>query len=141
MTLTLYIIRGLPGAGKSTLAKQLVTSAAIFEADQYFTDPVSGAYNWAANKSPDAHNDCAARLVAALEAKQFDTYVVSNTSTRRWEYEKYLTIGRRYGANIKIIDLFDAGLTDDQLCERTVHNVPLSTIQAMRARYEVDSTL
>jgi Mrp family chromosome partitioning ATPase len=45
------IMRGLPGAGKSTKAEQLAAEArqkgatvAIHSTDSYFTDPITGAY-------------------------------------------------------------------------------------------------
>jgi len=40
------------------------------------------------------------------------------------------------GVNLFVVSLFDSGLTDIELYRRNVHEVPLETIQKMRARYE-----
>jgi len=36
MEKNLYIVRGVPGSGKSTIAKSIAKSWQIFEADKYF---------------------------------------------------------------------------------------------------------
>jgi adenylate kinase family enzyme len=36
MEKNLYIVRGLPGSGKSTFARSIAKPYQIFEADQYF---------------------------------------------------------------------------------------------------------
>ena len=40
----LYIVRGLPGSGKSTFARSIAKPYQIFEADQYFMK--KGKYNF-----------------------------------------------------------------------------------------------
>jgi hypothetical protein len=52
--------------------------------------------------------------------------------------EPYLLMASEAGASVFILDLFDGGLTDEQLFERNDHGVPLETIQAMRSRWEHD---
>jgi len=37
---------------------------------------------------------------------------------------------------VRIIDLYDGGLTNDQLAARNVHKVPVVVIARMRARWE-----
>jgi shikimate kinase len=50
----LFIVRGLPGSGKSTIAKQL--SYNHFEADQYFER--DGEYNFIPSEIGNAHQWC-----------------------------------------------------------------------------------
>ena len=38
--------------------------------------------------------------------------------------------------DVGIIDLFDAGMTDEELAERNTHGAPLEAIQRMRARWQ-----
>ena len=61
----MYIIRGLPGSGKSTLSGQIVKAyteqgkrAIICSADDYFIDQRTGNYNWDGNRLDEAHNWC-----------------------------------------------------------------------------------
>jgi hypothetical protein len=39
---------------------------------------------------------------------------------------------------VVVVDVFDGGLTDEDLAARNVHGVPLAGIRAMRARWETD---
>jgi hypothetical protein len=63
-----FIMRGLPGAGKTTMAQQLAAEAegvglttAIHSTDSYFTDPRTGVYRRSAGPKAfehDRHNCC-----------------------------------------------------------------------------------
>ncbi len=52
---TLYIVRGIPGSGKSTFAKTL--GGQHYEADMFFIDE-NGVYNFDFTKIKDAHQWC-----------------------------------------------------------------------------------
>ena len=52
--------------------------------------------------------------------------------------EPYILLAKEFNAEFQVIDLFDGGCTDQELFERNVHDVPLETIVAMRARWEHD---
>ena len=54
---TLYIIRGLPGSGKSTLGVKLCGEGNTFAADDYFEDD-TGVYNFDPTRLKDAHAWC-----------------------------------------------------------------------------------
>lgn len=122
---TLYLIRGLPGAGKSTLAKAL--NVQHIEADMYHI--VDGVYRFAPEKIKAAHEWCQAN--AAMMLRQGDV-AVSNTFTRRWELAPYYAMGAEYVTEITV----DNGFTDEELAARTIHAVPVETIKAMRERWE-----
>ena len=76
MDKTLILLRGLPGAGKTTLAKQL--SRAICSADDYFV--INGKYNWIKNNIGDAHVWCR-RKCRRFMSIGVDVVVVANTLT------------------------------------------------------------
>lgn len=114
----LTLIRGLPGSGKSTLAKTY--DAYHVEADEYFID-FQGYYEFDAAKLGLAHKWCL--NVATEWLKQGYDVVVSNTFTTMKELKPYLALD----ADITVVDV----LTQYD----TVHNVPIKTIDKMKARW------
>jgi len=138
----LLLIRGLSGSGKTTLAKLIVVlndldhfvGADIFAADDHFM--VDGQYQFDPAKLPEAHAQCQERTDASLADGRW--VVVHNTFSCRWELEPYFRLADAHEIEVFVVDLFDGGCTDEQLVERTQHGVPLSSIQAMRARWEHD---
>ena len=102
----LYIVRGLPGSGKSTFARSIAKSYQVFEADQYFIK--GGKYNFDPSKLKDAHNDCKQRVARRMRENLFNSIffsniVVSNTFTQDWEMKYYRSIGKRYGYKVHTI--------------------------------------
>ena len=128
----LILLRGLPGAGKSSLASSFA-DAHVVSADSFFTSP-AGEYNFNPSLLPQAHSWCQeqARSLLALGAN----VVVANTFSQRWEMEPYFKIAAGLGVRVTVADLFDAGLDDEELAERGLHGVSLETIAAMRSRWE-----
>lgn len=130
--LTLTLIRGLPGSGKTTFAKTL--GCVYFSADDRMVD-ATGAYAFDPTKLDKCHRGCQGDVESLFE--RGESCAVANTFSCRWEMKPYRELAARYGARLFIVDLFDGGLTDVELAERNVHGVPLATIAAMRHRWQV----
>lgn len=139
----LYIIRGLPGAGKSTLARNISFAHYgndschgdhWFEADHFFTD-AAGRYTFDPKQVHFAHQWCQESVRKALASGDQGIVIVSNTFTRHKEMEPYLEMGAFYGYERRIITV-QCELTDQELAGRNVHSVPYGIIQNMRARWE-----
>jgi predicted kinase len=121
----LLLIRGLPGSGKTTMAKEYAKAGYVHcEADQYFE--VNGQYRFDGSKLRAAHDDCLRRSIAAMDSGR--SVVVSNTFTRRWEMEPYLRAAKKRGINARIVEA--TGNWEN------VHGVPAEAIERMRARWE-----
>lgn len=125
---TLILVRGLPGAGKSSLFPKTIA------ADDYFM--VDGEYMFDPRQLPHAHADCQSRAEVLL--RMVEQVVVANTFSQRWEIEPYVKIAARAGARLVVADLFDGGLTDMELEARNLHGVPAQVIARMRSRWEHD---
>lgn len=122
-TQKLILIRGLPGSGKSTLAKQL-QGFKHYEADMFHMK--DGVYCFDPAKVREAHSWCQQKTKEALEAEE--NVVVSNTFTRKWELEPYLTMAHTFGISVQIITV--KGNFGN------IHGVPEEVIADMKKRWE-----
>ena len=119
---TLTIIRGLPGTGKSTLGKSLVADVHL-EADMFFM--VDGEYRFDVNKLHQAHSWCLNETIRHL-VKGHDV-VVSNTFTTMKELNPYLEVAARLQAKVVVYRMTHM--------YGSIHNVPAETMKKMAARF------
>lgn len=90
----LYILRGAPGSGKSTIAKTLGT---VCEADQYFS--LSGKYRYDKSKIGDAHQWCKDKVRSLMSLRE-PKIVVSNINAEEWEFRAYVNMAEEYGYQV-----------------------------------------
>jgi predicted kinase len=119
----LRLYRGLPGSGKSTMAKQ--AGGPVFEADQFFMD--GGEYKFNPKKLKDAHQWC---RDAVEEDMMFlkPEINVANTFTQKWEFSNYLDLASSHGYKVEVYCVQgDWG---------NVHGVPEEALRRMSGRWE-----
>jgi predicted kinase len=123
----LYIVRGVPGSGKSTFAENI--SRAVCTADDYHTDR-AGNYNWKPENVGRAHDWCQ-RKCARFMKKGISPIAVANTSTTEREFKAYQEMARKKGYRVfsVIVENRHGGVDS--------HNVPVETLEKMRNRFEV----
>ena len=127
---TMYIIRGLPGSGKTTLGKTLCGDRS-FAADDYFEfraeiegKTYSDVFN--PEELAKAHELCQERVVNSMNSGE--DVAVCNTFSQEWEAEPYFEMARDMGYKVTVIEC--------QNRFENTHNVPDATIHAMAQRWE-----
>ena len=133
-SITLTLVRGLPGSGKSSFAES-ISADSMVAADDFFME--DGEYCFDPSKLPQAHAWCLKE--AQRHLWECDSgVVVHNTFTQRWEMEPYIQLAARIGVRLNVVSVFDGGCTDEELVERNSHGVPLEAIARMRERFVHD---
>jgi predicted kinase len=121
---SLVLIRGLPGSGKSTIARTM-TGYKHFEADMYFEK--NGSYLFEAEKLQRAHDWCYESTSEALKAGY--KVVVSNTFVQLWELNSYLRLASSLDIDCQVVHAVGSW--------ESIHNVPEFTVARMRDRWEL----
>ena len=130
MNKSLVLLRGLPGAGKSTLAKLIISKDYCHkEADMYFVDR-EGNYKFVPSQIKDAHKWCKDE-VTNLMKYEHSPIVVSNTFTQEWEMENYYELAKQYGYTVHSV------IVENRHEGVNIHNCPPETIDRMEARFEI----
>lgn len=127
---TLYLIRGVPGSGKSSFAMQLFNAGLIqniFEADDWMYE--DGLYVFKPDKLSYSHRMCQSNTVESLIEGR--SVAVSNTSTTEKEVETYRRIAEECNAN------FVSLIVENRHDGANIHNVPEDKIQQMKQRFSV----
>jgi predicted kinase len=125
----LIILRGLPGAGKSTLAKELAQlyNAVHIEADMYFMQ--NGKYVFDLSRIFDAHQWCQQAVWDHMRSKH--SIILSNTSTTEKELKPYLDLAEIH--DYTVVSL----VVENRHGNCNIHDVPENTLERMQNRFSI----
>ena len=130
----LILLRGLPGSGKTTLAKIILQLRStdepeILSADDFFEDN-EGDYNFDPTKLKEAHNYCQFRCSERMW-QQKAKIVVANTFTQEWEMDEYFKMAERYNYRVHTV------VVENRHGNENIHGVPEDKLQQMKNRFQV----
>lgn len=131
----LFLVRGLPGSGKSSFATHIWNEYAVCEADKFFYDK-EGNYNFDPTKLKQAHEWCRNEVETRMKDHQineqyYPEIAVSNTFTQEWEMEEYFKLAEKY--NYKVVSL----IIENRHGSKNLHGVPDDKVEIMRNRFEI----
>ncbi len=140
----LYIMRGIPGGGKSTKAKTLVGEGIIHSTDDvieatgdyraFFATMIASGNFSALHKAHTTNfNNARKSMLDGISP-----IVIDNTNIKSNEPKKYVTEALSLGYaddNIIIVDIGTGNSTAEALAARNKHGVPLDKIEQMIKAY------
>ncbi|RXG70025.1 2',3'-cyclic-nucleotide 3'-phosphodiesterase [Armadillidium vulgare] len=126
----MVILRGLPGSGKSTIAKHIERkhiSCRICSADNFFMK--DGEYVYDRSLIKEAHAQCQENAIKAVE-EQISVVVIDNTNLKLWEMNFYLNLAKKFHYVPLIIESKTPWRTDiSQLVSKTLHDIDENIIE------------
>ena len=127
-----FIMRGLPGSGKSTVAKKLWgEDGVIHSTDDYFLNE-NGEYVFDGSKIKYNHKKNFEAFWQSID-EGVEKVIVDNTNTQRFEYEKYQEYAQEHGYAVSFVTL--PLIPASVAAERNQHGVPKEAIERMIKRW------
>ncbi|XP_047711270.1 NEDD4-binding protein 2 isoform X2 [Prionailurus viverrinus] len=135
--LVLVLLRGLPGSGKSFLARTLQEdnpSGIILSTDDYFY--INGQYQFDVKYLGEAHEWNQNRAKEAFE-KKVSPIIIDNTNLQAWEMKPYVSLSQKHKYKV----LFREPDTwwkfkPKELARRNIHGVSKEKITRMLEHYQ-----
>ena len=127
MTKIAYIIRGLPGSGKTTLANELTKHNVA--ADNWFDIHNKGVFD--AKYLKDAHQFCEDEFTIYCN-EQLPVVAVHNTFVKTWQYQKYVDIAKERGYQVFVITVHN------HHGSQSIHGVPKNKIDEMKSNFQMN---
>jgi predicted kinase len=138
MTTQVWLVRGIPGSGKSTMIEKKFgpssRESVVLSTDDYWY--AGGHYLWDNWHLEDAHDWTHRRFMQLLE-RQVPRVIVANTFTRLWEMTRFVEMARTFDAQLRVIESDASWAKDPVECaKRTKTGVTVEKLQRMLERWE-----
>lgn len=132
MAKTLILMQGIPGSGKSTVARALYegnpANTIILSTDAFWGED----YNFKPELLGRAHLWNEDRAAAAFR-NGTDVIIIDNTNIRRKAVKYYMSLAADYGYNVQVVRVT---CDIDLAIARGTHNVPEDVVRRMYSEME-----
>ena len=126
----LILLRGVPGAGKTTAATLFYDSERddthLIAADDYMVD-IDGNYEYNPKRLAECHKKCQDAVKHAL--MNYMTVVVHNTFCADWEMDAYYKIAEEVG-DCRVYSM----IVENRHGSKSIHDVPDDKIEMMKTK-------
>ena len=119
-----FILKGIPGSGKSTAAKTIAgENGKVHEADSYHYND-EGVYDFKFENLGKAHAQCLAQFKESILAGTLRV-VQSNTNTTLKAYKEYMKFAREHGYRVTVMTV------ENHHGGKNIHGVPEAALVKM----------
>ncbi|CAG0969876.1 MAG: AAA family ATPase [Bacteroidetes bacterium] len=128
----LIILRGLPGAGKTTLAHVLSENGKypVFSIDDFFTDAQTGKYAFVFSENHIAYQQCLQYCEKAMK-ENVSKIILHNVFSMQWEMEPYFKLAKQYNYTLHVATV------EKHHTRTNTHNISDEQIRKMAKKFEV----
>lgn len=127
-----FIMRGVPGSGKSTIAKEIAhPDGVIHSTDSYFKE--NGEYKFDPSKLGENHEKNFQSFQKSLREDK-PIVVIDNTNIKRSHFEKYIDAAKEKGYLVHEVAVPPPD--PEEAAKRNLHDVSQDVIKRMIDEYE-----
>ena len=129
---SLFLLRGLPGSGKSTIAAELSENGVypVFSVDDYFTNNLINSYNFKFNENYLAYKQCEDNTKKSMVANCAKIFI-HNTFTLEWELEPYFKLASEFNYKVFVVTV------ENRHGNKNIHKIDDEQLQKMASKYKV----
>ena len=131
----LFLIRGLPGSGKSSIVKLLkekYTGKSVVCSSDDFWIQEDGSYKWCKEKLSEAHEWCQAKARDACKANT-PVVIIDKTNVKRSEWDFFVEVANLNSYTVVLVSPKTPWCLDAvELAKRNVHSVPVEAVEVKK---------
>lgn len=128
---SLILLRGLPGSGKTTLAKELSENGKypVFSVDDYFTDQQAN-YKFEFEKNHLAYKQCENNTRISMQ-NNISKIFIDNVFSLEWEMEPYFKLASEFNYKIFVFTI------ENRHGGKNIHDISTEQLKKMAEKYKV----